>query len=224
MKYFLIMVEDQRLTGIGLLSIRTRLSGAQKVQAREKEREMEALVAGNIEAYDRQKRKKDKRAGKDWERRVRGKDFTGEGADIVIEGNARGRLKNQSKWETALRKGQYEKALDLVLGGKDPQDQLSLITALRHRSALRTALKGRDEQTLQPILKWLCRAINNPRTIRLTTDVALLIIDIYGEHWGKSDEIDKLVRLLEYKVRENSEWSQMAHNTLGMIEMLQAGA
>lgn len=208
----------------GLLSIRTRLSGEQKVQAREKQKEMDALVAGQIEEYDRRKKKKDKRRGKDWERRVRGKDFTGEAADIVIEGNARGKLRNKTKWETALRRGQYEKALDLVLESQDPQDKLTLITAMRHRSALRTALKGRDEQTLQPILRWLCKAINDPRNIRCTTDVALLILDLYGEHWGKSDEIDRLVEQLEYKVRQNSEWSQMAHNTLGMIEMLQAGA
>ncbi|MBE7181706.1 MAG: hypothetical protein INR71_10965 [Terriglobus roseus] len=208
----------------GLLSIRTRLSGAEKVQAREKQREMDALVAGNIEEYDRRKSAKDRRKGKDWERRLRGKDFTGEAADIVIEGNARGKLRNQTKWETALRKGQYEKALDLVLQSHSRQDQLSLFIALRHRSALRTALKGRDEATLQPVLKWLIKAINDPRCIRLTTDVGLLIIDIYGEHWGKSEEIDKLIEMLEFKVRKNCEISQVAVSTIGMLEMLQAGA
>lgn len=98
----------------GLLSIRTRLSGQQKVLAREREKEMKALVEGRIEEYDK---KKDKKRQGD-KRRTRGNDFTGEGADIVIEGNARGKIRNQSKWETALRKGQYEQALDLVLGSQ----------------------------------------------------------------------------------------------------------
>ena len=95
----------------GLMSLRTRLSGQQKVQAREREQEMKALIEGNIEEYDR---KKSKKRGGD-KKRTRGRDFTGEGADIVIEGNARGKIRNQSKWETALRKGNYAQALDLVL-------------------------------------------------------------------------------------------------------------
>lgn len=96
----------------GLLSIRTRLSGEQKAAAREKEREMQALVEGNIEQYDKKKAKKLRQGDK---KALRGRDFTGEGADIVIDGNARGNIRNQSKWETALRKGSYMEAVDLVL-------------------------------------------------------------------------------------------------------------
>jgi U3 small nucleolar RNA-associated protein 15 len=99
----------------GLLSVKTRLSGQQKVQAREREKEMQALIEGKIEEYDKSQSKK---RGRGWEKRTRGKDYTGEGADIVIDGNARGKIKTGSQWERALRKGQYEKALDLVLESK----------------------------------------------------------------------------------------------------------
>lgn len=99
----------------GLLSVKTHLSGEQKVQQREREKEMKALLEGKIEEYDRSKKRK---RGKGWERRVRGKDFTGEGADIVIEGNARGKVKGNLPWGHALRWGEYAKALDLVLDSK----------------------------------------------------------------------------------------------------------
>jgi len=99
----------------GLLSVKTRLSGQQKVQARERDKEMQALIEGRIEEYDKSQSKK---RGRGWEKRTRGKDYTGEGADIVIDGNARGKIKTGSQWERALRKGQYEKALDLVLESK----------------------------------------------------------------------------------------------------------
>ncbi len=111
--------QEDRLLAVGLenglLSVRTRLSGQQKVQARERQKEMQALVEGKIEEYDK---KKAKRRGKGWERRLRGKDYTGEEADIVIEGNQRGKMKSQTPWERALRRGQYETALDLVLSAK----------------------------------------------------------------------------------------------------------
>ncbi|KAF4306262.1 putative small nucleolar ribonucleoprotein complex subunit protein [Botryosphaeria dothidea] len=204
----------------GLLSLKTRLSGQQKVIARERAKEMKALMEGKIEEYDKKKKK-----GKGWEKRLRGRDFTGEGADIIIDGNDRGKIKNMSKWETALRKGHYEKALDLVLEAQpySKQDALTLLTALRHRSALRTALNGRDEITLQPVLKWLNRTIGDPRHVGLTTDVAFTLLDLYSEEMGQSAEIDAMVDQLHEKVRRNAEISQQAWSTQGMIDMLMAG-
>lgn len=99
----------------GLLSIKTHLSGEQKVLAREREKEMQALMEGKIEEYDRSKKRK---RGKGWEKRIRGKDFTGESADIVIEGNARGKITNGQPWAHALRKGMYAQALDMALESK----------------------------------------------------------------------------------------------------------
>jgi U3 small nucleolar RNA-associated protein 15 len=99
----------------GILSLKTRLSGPAKVAAKEREKEMKALMEGTIDVYDQTRKRK---RGKGWEKRIRGKDFTGEGADVVIEGNARGRLTSQRPWGHALRGGHYAKALDLVLESK----------------------------------------------------------------------------------------------------------
>ncbi|GAB7343410.1 hypothetical protein MBLNU457_1442t1 [Dothideomycetes sp. NU457] len=206
----------------GLLSIRTRLSGQQKVLARERAREMKALEEGRIEEYDKKHGKK--RQGD--KKRLRGRDFTGEGADIVIEGNPRGKIRNQSKWESALRKGQYAQAMDLILSSPnfDQQNMLTLITALRHRSALRTALKGRDEASLQPILRWLVKNINNPRHIKLTADVAFLVLDLYAEQMGDSPEVDNLMTQLHRRVRHCTDLAQQATSTQGMLDLLAAGA
>ncbi|KAK5150312.1 hypothetical protein LTR04_006849 [Oleoguttula sp. CCFEE 6159] len=232
----------------GLLSLRTRLSGQQKALEREKQKEMQALIEGNIDEYDK---KKGKRKTGGWEKRTRGKDFTGEGADIVIDGNARGKIKNQSKWETALRKGQYATAIDLVLGAEvstprlaqSPQSRsdqysagltqvqhvsnqnvLTLLTALRHRSALRTALKDRDATTLPPVLKWLNKNIADPRHLKLTSDVMLLLLDLYSDQMGLDPEVDKWIERLHHRVRINAEFSQQALSTSGMLDTLIAGA
>ena len=73
-------------------------------------------MEGRIEEYDRQSKKR--KRGKGWEKSIRGKDFTGEGADIIIDGNARGKIKTGRPWGNALRLGLYAKALDLVLESK----------------------------------------------------------------------------------------------------------
>ncbi|KAH7082258.1 WD40-repeat-containing domain protein [Paraphoma chrysanthemicola] len=206
----------------GLLSIRTHLSGEQKVQAREREKEMKALMEGKIEEYDRGKKRK---RGAGWEKRMRGKDYTGESADIVIEGNARGKINTGQAWARALQASQYAKALDLVLDAKDHNARaqtISLLTALRHRSALRTALMNRDEITLQPILRWLTKNIADYRVTQLTTDVALVVLDLYSDQLGRSEEIDALVDGLMQKVKVMVEASQMAWSIKGMVDMLGA--
>jgi U3 small nucleolar RNA-associated protein 15 len=96
----------------GILSIRTRLSGEQKALAREREKEMKALIEGKIEEYDRSKKRK---RGKGWGKKLRGKDFTGEGADIILDGNSRGKIHKSYPWANSLRLGQYAKALDMGL-------------------------------------------------------------------------------------------------------------
>ena len=200
----------------GSLSIKTRLSGQQKVKERERQKEMQALIEGNIEELDRKRAKK---RPKGWEKRLRGQDFTGEGADIVIEGRTKGNYKPRP-WENLLRKGKYAAALDEVLKGNNLPNVVTLLTALRHRSAMRTALSGRDDVSLQPTFKWVCVHITNPRYVNLCVDVGMLILDIYSSHMGESPQIDRLMARLHRCVRMEVERSQQAWQTEGMLGML----
>ena len=110
--------QDDKLLAVGMqsgiLSIRTRLSGQQKVRERERRKEMEALLAGTLDAHDRKVAKKRPRG---WEKRFRGREFLGEGAEVIIDGSVRDRTKKESKWEKDLRHGRYGAALDQVLEG-----------------------------------------------------------------------------------------------------------
>ncbi len=204
----------------GNLSIKTRLSGQQKVKEKARQNEMQALIEGNIEELDRKQAKK---KSKGLEKRFRGQDFTGEGADIIIDGRTKGKKKSKI-WEELLRKGKYVAALDQVLtpakGEQDLLDVVTLLTALRHRSATRTALSGRDDVSLQPIFKWVCTFITNPRYVNLCVDIGMLILDLYASHMGESPQIDRLMARLHQAVRMEVERSQQAWQTEGMLGML----
>lgn len=202
----------------GLLSVRTRLSGQQKVRERERRKEMDALLAGKSDEYEKTK----KTRGRGWERQLRGTDFLGEGADIVIEGNDRKKRKKEQPWELALRKGRYASSLDQVLATGDKISTLTLLTALRHRAAMRTALDGRDEVTLQPVLRWVYKNITEPRLVDVCVEVAMNILDIYSGNLGQSEEIDTQVERLHRRVREEVERAQQAWQTKGMLDMLKA--
>ena len=205
----------------GVLSIRTRLSGQQKVKERERTKEMQALIEGTLEEFD--KKVSNKKRFRGVQKKLRGMDFLGEGADVIIEGRELQR-KVEAVWENDLRQGRYAQALDHLLTQKSSAIMvLTLLTALRHRSALRAALQGRDEITVQPIFKWVIKHITDPRYMRACVDAALLLLDIYSEHVGGSAELESNVKLLHRRVRIEVERSQQACQTSGMLEMLMIG-
>jgi U3 small nucleolar RNA-associated protein 15 len=218
----------------GLLSIRTRLAGAEKVKAREREKKMDAIVAGQGDEYDRRQKKKDTRQG--IRARDRGKDFRGEGADIVIVGNDRSKSKKLQPWQRSLRSGKYAEALDLVLPPDTWREDynrdhfMTLVTALRHRSALRTALADRSEDRLIPILNLIQRYIIDPRHLDILYDVMLILLDLYSQslaEWQEEDgdarEVANLFHRIRIKIRQATEYAQSAHTIWGMINMLEMG-
>ncbi|KAK4539636.1 hypothetical protein LTR36_010462 [Oleoguttula mirabilis] len=234
----------------GLLSLRTRLAGTDKVRAREKAKRMDALLAGEADEYERKQKKTDMRQG--IRTRDRGKDFRGEGADIVITGNDRARAKKLRPWQRSLRAGQYGLALDQALEpsgavGVNTDEVLTLLTALRHRSALRSALAGRSAERLVPVLRWVLKHINHARHVQLTYDVVLLLLDLYsgqlaewqeeagggdgregggGDGNGNGDgarEVRRLVTRLQRRVRQAADMASQALGTLGVLGMLEVG-
>lgn len=214
----------------GLLSIRTRLAGAEKARAREREKKMQALVAGEADEYERKQRKKDTRQG--IRARDRGKDFQGEGADIIITGNDRSRPKKLQPWQQSLRKGDYARALDLVTpaGQFDRDDFVTLVTALKHRSALRTALANRSEDRLIPVLKVVLKYITHPQHVAMLYDIMLLFLDLYSHRlgdWqnedGDGQEVFKLLMRIRARTRLAADWADTAARTLGMASMLETG-
>ena len=207
-------------TSAGLLSIKTRLSGEQKVKERARQKEMDALLAGKIAEYDAKQAKK--KRGRGWEKRFRGQDYNGEDADIIIQGNDRGKIKKLKPWEKSLHKTRYAEALDLVLEGKDTMTIFTALNHLRYRSALRAALERRNETTLEPVLKWVHANISNAneRFVDLCSEVGMLIMDIYAKHLPESNELDKGVNKLRRRVSDEVERAKEAIQTMGMLEMV----
>ncbi|KAG8529543.1 uncharacterized protein KY384_006180 [Bacidia gigantensis] len=202
----------------GLLSIKTRLSGQQKIKERARQKQMQAMIDGKTSELAKIDSKRQTQGQK---KRDRGLDFSGEGADIIIEGRSKGNYKPK-RWEYLLRKGQYSPALDQVLLEGNLAATVTLLTTLRHRSATRTALSGRDEASLQPIYKWICKHITDPQLVNMCVDIGILILELYSQHIGESQEIDQLTSRLHKVVRLEVEHSQQAWQTQGMLGMLMA--
>lgn len=204
----------------GQLSIKTRLSGEQKIKERERQRQMDALIAGTIEEYDKKRAKKRTRGV---EKRLRGRDHKGEDADIIVQGDGRPKVKKQAQWEKALHKGNYGDALDQALRSGDKMTVVTLLNNLRYRSALKAALEDRTEETLQPIMGWLWKNIPNSTFVPLCVELSMNIMDLYSKHLAESELLAKLVMKLRERVLEEVERTQQAGTTRGMLEILSPG-
>lgn len=155
----------------GLLSIRTRVAGKEK----EKERSLQKTFAA-IEAGLPASKAKPKTSGV--LKATRGMDYKGEGEDIIIQNDSRKKKTKLRAYEKLLRQARYADSLDKVLESfkSSPIEVYTLLTALRHRSALKAALMNRDESTIQPILRWLTRHISNPRFVELIVECSLVLL------------------------------------------------
>ena len=201
----------------GQLSIRTRLSGEQKVKERERQKQMDALIADKIEEYDKKQAKKRPRG---FEKRLRGRDYAGDEADIIVEGNVRSKQKKLAAWEKELHKGRYREALDIAVRGADKTTIVTLLNTLRYRSALRAALEDRTESDLHPIIQWIWKNISTTAFVSLCVEVSMNILDLYSKHLSESDTLAKQIKKLRERVHDETIRAQQAAMTKGMLELL----
>lgn len=208
----------------GVLSVRTRLTAPEAAREREREREMAALLSGNVAALDAARSKRQRRM----ETATR-LDMVGESPDVVIANEPRDVRKRERPWHRDLRHARYARALDRVVDRSDtdqysPLDALSLLVSLRHRGAVRDALEGRDEQTILPIMRWVHAHICDPRYVSVCVEVALNLFDLYAEYVGGSAELRDGFSALQRRVRHEVEGAQKASQTVGMLDTLVVGA
>lgn len=143
---------------------------------------------------------------------------TGEVAEFKVEARRKKRLKQFDK----LMKGfKYSAALDSVLRKKiPPTTTFSLIQELIHRDGLRSALAGRDDVLLEPIIRLLLKHATDPRFSALVCDVTSVVLDMYNAVLGQSPIIDALFIRLRRKVQAELRLQKELVKVQGSLDML----
>ncbi|KAJ1725659.1 U3 small nucleolar RNA-associated protein [Coemansia erecta] len=149
---------------------------------------------------------------------LRGSAHKGDDDDLRIEYK---RSRSLADYDKLLRKFEYARALDAVLANNRAGSIIvSLLQELIHRDGLTTALSGRDELSLDPVLRFVVKYIDNPRYTQLLIKVADAILDIYGDLLSSSTQIGELLVRLRTKVRVELRLHQDLTMLLGSMEML----
>ncbi|KAI0068753.1 WD40 repeat-like protein [Artomyces pyxidatus] len=203
----------------GTLSVRRRQPKASEASAIDNPFSANALRAGAFESFlggtlpaIGQPRIRDKTKSKPF----------GDVDEFKVESKRRKRLKQYDK----LLKGfKYTAALDSVLQKQvTPATTFALIQELIHRDGLRSALAGRDDVLLEPILRLLLKHVTDPRFGELVCDVSGLIVDMYAPVLGQSPLVDSLFLRLRKKVDAELRFQRELVKAKGALEMIIASA
>ena len=129
-----------------------------------------------------------------------------------------------SEYDNLLRKFRYGAALDKVLETRQPQNVIAVIEELGKRRGLSIALSNRDEESLESILSFTIRFIDNPQYTSYLIGVVHILIDIYGFAVGQSSLVDELFTKLKAKVGTECAVQKNLLRLLGQIDYVMAGA
>lgn len=148
------------------------------------------------------------------------------GDDIRVESLRKKKLQDYDKYLKAFR---YSDALDAALRkGVAPSVTFGLILELIHRSprggaeGLRRAIQGRDDVTLEPLLRFLLKHAANPQYVTLVCDTLNVIVDIYASVIGQSPLIDDLFGRIWAKVSDELRLQRELMQVRGSLEMILA--
>ena len=146
--------------------------------------------------------------------------------ELSVESTRRQRLK---RYDQLLKAFRYRDALDASLQQGVPASvTFALIMELIRRSpsgqadGLRRAISGRDDVTLEPILRFLLRHVTNPQYTHLVCDTLNLVIDTYASVLGQSPIIDDLFGRIWAKLGEEMRLQSQLFQVNGALEMLLA--
>ncbi|KAG7449156.1 Trp-Asp repeat-containing protein [Guyanagaster necrorhizus] len=131
------------------------------------------------------------------------------------------RTQHLKDYDRFLKSFKYSSALDSVLcKNVPPATTFALIQELIHRDGLRTALAGRDDVLLEPILRLLVKYVTDPRFGEMACDVASMVIEMYASVIGQSLLIDSLFLQLRKKISMELRFQRELLKTKGALDMV----
>ncbi|CAO1627351.1 unnamed protein product [Sympodiomycopsis kandeliae] len=138
------------------------------------------------------------------------------------------RSKKLKPYDKLMKAFKYSEALDAVLRpGIPTTTTFALLLELKRRSSvsndndgLKRALGGRDDVSLEPILKFLLRHADNPIWIEMVCDILSVILDLYSSTLGLSPLTDSLFSRLWAKITDEVKLQDQVQGVRGGLEML----
>ncbi|CEP60930.1 snoRNA-binding rRNA-processing protein UTP15 LALA0_S02e02916g [Lachancea lanzarotensis] len=155
-----------------------------------------------------------------FQRMMRGSEYAGDQEHIIHNDKARSQRKLRA-FERHLNQFKWYEALDAAfLSGMAKELTLTALSELRKRGKIRVALLGRDESSLEPLLNWCTRGVEDFRSASIVADWIAVVLEMYGDLIARSSLLEEMIVLLRLKVKQEVHRAEEAQKIEGMLQLL----
>ncbi|CCH45561.1 putative WD repeat-containing protein [Wickerhamomyces ciferrii] len=153
---------------------------------------------------------------------LRGAEYQGEEEHRIISDKPK-QSKKLKQYERYLNAFRWSEALDAAfIPGVSKEITVTVLEELKKRGKVRASLSGRDETSLEPILTWSLKAIEDVRSVNIVADWVAVIIELYGGMIDKAPVLEELILTLRKKISQEVEKAREAQKIEGMLQLLTA--
>ncbi|CCK70507.1 snoRNA-binding rRNA-processing protein UTP15 KNAG_0E02470 [Huiozyma naganishii CBS 8797] len=190
------------------------------------------LVAGmssGLLAIRTKKQEREKKAGavpkkqksNNFQRMMRGSEYQGDQEHIIHDDKLKGSRRIRA-FERKINQFKWADALDCAfVPGMARELTLTVLQELRKRGKVRVALYNRDENSLEPLLNWCLKGIEDVRCVTVVADWIAVVLELYGSTLiDSSPMLRQLVVDLRNRVRKEVYKAKEAQKIEGMMQLL----
>lgn len=153
---------------------------------------------------------------------LRGAEYHGEEEHRIVSDKPKA-TKKLKTYEKHLNAFRWSEALDSAFTlGNSKEITVSVLEELKKRGKVRASLYGRDETSLEPILTWSIKAVEDVRSVNIVADWVAVIIELYGGMIEKAPVLEELILTLRKKIAQEVEKAREAQKIEGMLQLLTA--
>ncbi|AMD18860.1 HBL042Cp [Eremothecium sinecaudum] len=192
----------------GLLAVRTNKKTKKPTLSEDGDVNLEASVMGKAQ-----------KSG-NFQRMMRGSEYKGD-EEHIIHNDKPKQQPRLRLFEKNLNQFKWAEALDSAfIPGMAKELTLTVLQELRKRGKIRVALYGRDETSLEPLLNWCLKGIEDVRSAPVVADWIAVVLELYGGMIEKSPVLEEMIISVRNKVRHEIHKAKEAQRIEGMLQLL----
>lgn len=196
----------------GLLAIRTKKGSIVKIKEA-KAKFMESQLASQSTPKSN-----------NFKRMMRGLDYNGDQENIIHNDTSKPQQQQRRirPFERCINKFKWSEALDCAfVPGMAKELTVTILQELRKRGKIRVALYNRDETTLEPLLNWCLRGIEEVRFCSIVADWIAVVLELYSNNIIENSPVLQQILIdLRNKVRNEIHKAKEAKRIEGMLQLL----
>ncbi|CCE64151.1 hypothetical protein TPHA_0G03100 [Tetrapisispora phaffii CBS 4417] len=155
-----------------------------------------------------------------FQRMMRGSEYKGDQEQIIHDDKVKPQRRIKA-FEKYVNQFKWGEALDSAfIPGMAKELTLTVLQELRERGKIRVALYGRDETSLEPLLNWCLKGIEDVRSIPVVADWIVVVLELYGEVLDRSPVLQEMLKSLRSKIRQEVYKAKEAQKIESMLQLL----